>query len=203
MPAPLKSLIAVLLGAALAPAGEITPEGEHLARVLDAMDVEHHWLPGRPVHWRTGQVDPRGRQGATHCSAFVAAACARTGVYILRPPEHRQALLANAQDEWLKAVGDQYGWRRGGSPQEAQQLANRGAIVVVCYRNPYRHWQGHIAIVRPSTKGDGQLAEEGPQVAQAGLRNARSISLRAGFRHHPGAWEGRGVDFFAHAPGPD
>jgi hypothetical protein len=91
-------------------AREITPEGKHLARVLDSMNAERLWLPGQAVHWRTGKRDPDGRQRATHCSAFVAAACARLGVYILRPPAHSQVLLANAQRRWLQTKGKRRGW---------------------------------------------------------------------------------------------
>ena len=78
-------------------ASEITPAGEMLARVLDSMDVERHWLADQTIHWRTGTPDRRGHQSATHCSAFVAAACDRMGVYILRPPDHSQTLLASAE----------------------------------------------------------------------------------------------------------
>ncbi|MBX6312263.1 MAG: hypothetical protein IRY99_04990, partial [Isosphaeraceae bacterium] len=185
----------LLCWAALAPADAISPAGERLARVLDGMGVEQLWQPGQPINWRTGAFDPRSRQHATHCSAFVAAACDRMGVYILRPPEHGQTFLANAQNEWLKQVGPRMGWWRVGSPVEAQRLANRGYLVVVSYRNPNPHKPGHIALVRPSDKTPQQIEEEGPQIIQAGARNASSISLRLGFAHHPHAWEGRGVEF--------
>jgi hypothetical protein len=180
-------------------ASEIAPAGEALARLLDGMDVERHWLAGRKVHWRTGTLDPNGHQGATHCSAFVAAACDRMGVYILRPPDHSQTLLANAQNAWLKHDGAQLGWRRVSSPVEAQRLANLGTLVVASLANPDRRRPGHIALVRPSPKGDGEVATEGPQVVQAGRSNYNSVSLVQGFIHHPGAWKNGEIEFFAHA----
>lgn len=181
-------------------ASEVAPAGEALARLLDGMDVERHWLAGRTIHWRTGTTNPDGHQGATHCSAFVAAACDRMGVYILRPPDHSQTLLANAQNAWLKHAGAQFGWRRVSSPVEAQRLANLGTIVVASLANPDRHRPGHIALVRPSTKGDAEIAAEGPQVIQAGRTNYNSASLAQGFVHHRDAWKNGEIDFFAHAP---
>src|SRR5437016_3741779 len=81
--------------------GGITARGQHLARVLEEMEVEKYWQPGVSVNWKTGRHDPQVGQHATHCSAFAAAACERFGVYILRPPEHSQVLLANAQQKWF------------------------------------------------------------------------------------------------------
>lgn len=58
---------------------------------------------------------------------------------------------------------------------------------------------GHIAIVRPSDKGDAALREEGPQITQAGGTNYRSIALRVGFAGHPAASSRHEVRFYAHA----
>lgn len=179
-------LLVLLVPAALpAPASEITPAGEHLARVLDKMDVEHHWQPGERVYWRTGKPTHPHRYFATHCSAFVAAACDRLGVYILRPPSHSQTLLANAQQRWLLKEGPDRGWKRVGTWQEAQDLANEGMVVVASYRNSNSHKPGHVAIVRPSTKSAEAIAEEGPDVAYAGRQNHSRASLFQGFKSHP------------------
>jgi hypothetical protein len=181
-------------------ASEITPKGEVLARVLDSMDVERHWLAGQTIHWRTGTPDHSGHRGATHCSAFVAAACDRVGVYILRPPDHSQNLLANAQNAWLQREGARFGWRRVATPVEAQRLANLGELVVASCHNPNPRRPGHIAIVRPSPKSDHVISAEGPQVIQAGRSNYSSVSLVKGFIHHPDAWRNGEIMFFAHAP---
>ena len=79
--------------------GTITPEGERLRQFLDQSDVEHLWQAAIHIIWDTGEPDPErpaGRPSATHCSAFVAAMAKRLDIYVLRPPEHSQALLANA-----------------------------------------------------------------------------------------------------------
>jgi hypothetical protein len=179
---------------------EIAPAGLRLAERYDSMDVEHHWLPGRRVDWRTGDPDS-GKPGKTHCSAFVAAACERLGIYILRPPQHGQVDLANAQQDWLLKEGKTQGWKPVNSPYEAQRLANEGKIVVAVYADPTPNKPGHVALVRPSDKSETLIQHEGPQIIQAGARNASSTSLKEGFRHHPGAWRSANdyrVMFFAH-----
>jgi len=162
-----------------------TPAGRRLARVLDGMDVEHHWLPGIRVSWRSGQPTQPRRHAATHCSAFAAAACDRLGVYILRPPTHSQILLANAQQRWLQTRGRADGWWPVSTWQEAQQLANQGEVVVASYRNPNPQRPGHIALVRPSGRSAGSIATDGPEVIWAGRHNRNSGTLLEGFGHHP------------------
>jgi len=186
--------------------GEQTPSGLRLRRFLDATGVEQLWLPGYQVDWQTGArtgMLPGGPDSHTHCSAFVAAAAMRLGVYILRPPEHKQDLLANAQMAWLdSAEGQSKGWSKLAGAVDAQTAANRGELVVASFRNPDPHKPGHIAIVRPSTISLPLLQKEGPMVTQAGEHNAIDVSLARGFREHRGAWMpdgSSGVQFFAHA----
>jgi len=85
------------LGAA---ADDVSLHGRELAATLDAMNVERLWPAGEHVTGETGVPDGKPERGDgkhTHCSAFVASAAKRLGVYILRPPEHGQILLTNAQ----------------------------------------------------------------------------------------------------------
>src|ERR1700744_5749981 len=81
--------------------GPITAEGDSLAATLDRMNVESLWLSHEHVNWQTGEPDrggvDEGEGHPTHCSAFAASAAKKLGVYLLRPPEHGQVLLANAQ----------------------------------------------------------------------------------------------------------
>lgn len=188
---------------ALAPpssAADITPAGRKLADFLDALDVEHLWDGGKSVAWKTGKpLDKQGevRKGNTHCSAFVAAACLKADVYILRPPEHATKLLANAQAEWLATKGEEKGWKAVPSAVEAQRLANQGDLVVAVFREANPERSGHIAIVRPSEQAEAKVREEGPLVIQAGATNANSTPLAEGFKHHKGAWPG-GVRFYVH-----
>ena len=87
----------VFAGAAR-PADTVTPQAQAVSKVLDAMGVESKWIAGEHVYWETGLPTgvPETSPGKhTHCSAFVAAAAKNLGVYILRPPEHGQKLLAN------------------------------------------------------------------------------------------------------------
>jgi len=103
-------LAALLVAAVGAVQAEpITPAGAQLASIIDALDVEHHWPVGKHVSWETGVPDGRPESAVgkhTHCSAFAAAAARRLGIYLLRPPEHPQLLLANAQYDWLASQGE-------------------------------------------------------------------------------------------------
>ena len=165
------------------------------------MNVESLWLAHEHVNWETGAPDRDGEYEpgqSTHCSAFAAAAAKKLGVYMLRPPEHGQSLLASAQARWFRSQeGRDQGWRGARDAKKAQILANQGALVVVVYESPDDHKPGHIAIVRPSTKSSGELAEEGPEVIQAGQHNHNSTSVKNGFRSHPGAWPD-GVRYYMH-----
>ena len=120
------------------------------------------------------------------------------GVYILRPPEHGQKLLANAQSEWLAEEGAARGWVRLADANQAQAAANRGLLVVASYHNHHDDRPGHIAIVRPGSKTAEQMAAEGPDVIQAGSVNKTSISLRDGFAGHPAAWRDHEIVYYAH-----
>jgi hypothetical protein len=197
---------AVLFASAvsLLAAGEITPEGKRLVSVLDSMHVEEHWIAGSIVDWRTG--DPTGqslKEGDTgkhtHCSQFTAAACEKLGIYILRPPEHSAVLLANGQYDWLPNEGKSQGWTPVADGVAAQDLANRGQVVVAVYKNGDPKKSGHIAIVRPGSKTPAQIAAEGPDVIQAGGTNFNSASLKRGFANHPQAFPKGEIKFYAHA----
>ncbi len=204
--------LAVLMSAlatvqASAQTGAVSPRGQWLAAQLDQMDVEHKWIAGQHVDWETGLPDgsPERLPGRhTHCSAFVAAAAKRLGVYILRPPEHGQVLLANAQNEWLASEGRDEGWRLAPDGVEAQDLANSGKLVVASYHNHRDEKPGHIVIVKPSDKPLADIEQEGPQVIQAGTVNSSSISAKAAFAGHPAAWRDHEIDYYAHVlPKPE
>ena len=203
----------VLIGlAAMAPAralavpccGSITASGQRLLAFLDGSGVDHLWLAGFRVDWESGasiQAWPTAHRH-THCSAFAASAAMRLGIYLLRPPQHSQALLANAQMGWLRstAAADQ-GWEALFDVNAAQLRGNRGALVVAVFENPSRNDPGHIAIVRPSEIDGATLLAQGPFVTQAGGHNWLSVPLAEGFAGHKTAWHAGGtgdVQFFAH-----
>jgi hypothetical protein len=186
----------------LCAAAEISPPARQLAALIDSMEVEQHWPAGVHVDWETGVPDgkPEGALGKhTHCSAFVASVAKRLGIYILRPPEHGQILLANAQYDWLANEGPGRGWQRLSDDADAQDYANRGYLVVATYRNHHDEKPGHIAIVRPDEKPLSDLRTEGPQITQAGATNYRSTTLKQGFADHPAAWDQHEVRYYAHA----
>jgi hypothetical protein len=169
--------------------GAITVDGERLLRFLDDSGVDHLWLAGFRVNWQTGVAVaawPAGTGSHTHCSAFAASAAMRLGVYLLRPPQHGQTLLANAQMHWLRgpeAVAD--GWHMLPDVVTAQAEANRGTLVMAVFENPNLTQPGHIAIVRPGLITPGALAQDGPMITQAGGHNALAVPLAEGFGNHP------------------
>lgn len=201
--------ISLLLAAGLialttsAHAGEaVSAKGLWLARQLDAMQVESKWIAGRHIDWETGEPDGRPERSHgrhTHCSAFVAAFAKKIGIYILRPPEHGQILLANAQNQWLAQDGADYGWRRVPGPAEAQALANAGELVVASYHNHKDDKPGHIAIIRPAALSLADIEADGSMAIQAGTVNSSAIRVRLGFAGHVHAWRDGEIDYYAHA----
>jgi hypothetical protein len=194
----------IALSSALFAGAEVTPDGRHLAEVLDSMHVEQHWISGAIVDWRTG--DPTGQPlkpgdsgKHTHCSQFAAAACEKLGIYILRPPKHGSVLLANAQYDWLSKEGKEKGWSPVADGNAAQDLANHGHVVVAVYQNHDPKKSGHIAIIRPGAKTPEQIAAEGPDVIQAGGNNFNTTNLKRGFSFHPQAFP-KEILFYSHAP---
>ena len=182
--------------------GPITEAGRRLVAVLDGMKVEGLWLAKEHINWETGEPDKgedySGPGRSTHCSAFAAAVGKRLGIYMLRPPDHGQVLLANAQAAWFRSdAGKQGGWRPVKDAQGAQSLANRGSLVVVVFESPDPHRPGHIAIVRPADRPTRLLEQNGPEIIQAGQTNHTRTSTKVGFQAHPGAWPG-GVLYYAH-----
>ncbi len=172
-----------------------------MIQTIDSLDVENKWPAGVHVNWETGVPDGIAEKGIgkhTHCSAFVAAAAKRLGIYILRPPDHPQLLLANAQYDWLADEGAKQGWKSLKDGVEAQEYANRGYLVVATYKNHHDDKPGHIAIVRPDSKSASQIQDEGPQITQAGGHNYQSTTLKRGFADHPAAWSNGEVRYYAH-----
>jgi hypothetical protein len=183
--------------------GPIHEKASALLTQLDNMQVDRFWLAGRHINWETGMpdkpVDYKGQGRATHCSAFVAAAAKRLIVYVLRPPEHSQVLLASAQTVWLASeAARQAGWTKLEDSKQAQTQANQGFLVLVTFQSPNPKKPGHIAIVIPSEKTEEELMREGPQIMQAGTINYSSTSVKIGFLKHKGAWP-NGVRYFSHS----
>jgi hypothetical protein len=177
--------------------GPVDPNGQRLTQLLDGTGVDHLWLRGWHVDWRTGAPNrdtPGGPEAKTHCSAFVAAIAERLGIYVLRPPEHPQNLLANAQMRWLREQGAARGWVPVAGPHQAQAFANHGQLVLAVWENPNPHRPGHIAILRPSSKTEAALAADGPEETQSGTRNYLDTTIAVGFHGHDAAQ----IQYFAH-----
>jgi len=196
------SASALGLHPAFADAPVISEKARALSKFFDSLKVETLWIAGAHINWFTGEPDGVAETMAgqhTHCSAFVAAAAKRIGIYLLRPPEHGQALLANAQFEWLLGDGQGQGWTQLPDMNAAQSAANQGQFVLAAYHNHKDNKPGHIAIVRPGTKPATQMASEGPDITQAGLDNFRVTTMKKGFADHKSAFAGNEILYFAHS----
>lgn len=177
----------------------VTNEATNFAKLLDSMNVANRWLRGRRINWQTGECISYVPVWKTHCSLFVAAAALKLGVYILRPPEHKRKLLANAQCDWLRTNGDKQGWLKLKDSYQAQLVANYGCIVVATYKSTDPKRAGHIAIVRPTNKSEKDLKLEGAQITQAGRTNYVSTSTKEGFINHPGAFANNQINYYGHS----
>lgn len=195
----MKKIISTLLFAVLVsftfsqPTIKLEADGIKLRQFYLNQNVEHLWLAGQHINWETGEADmPDATKNIkTHCSAFVASVCNQKGIYILRPPEHKLGLLANAQYDWFfsdDAV--KKGWRqiKDSIYEKAQKLANNGFVVAAVYKNPNPKIPGHIALVMPVEKQVQALFEEGPTLIQAAQTNHNFIPLKNGFKHHILDW---------------
>lgn len=195
------AMLAVLFATSAATASGDKSDGRRLGAFLDSLQVESRWPAGVHVDWESGLPDGKvehfeGKH--THCSAFVASAAKQLGVYILRPPEHGQTLLANAQYDWLRDEGASKGWSPLPDGYEAQRAANRGYLVVAAYKNHSSEKPGHIVIVRPSGKTRAEILADGPDIIQAGGHNYNRTTLRHGFADHPAAWGNNEVVYYSH-----
>ena len=187
--------------------------GARLNEFLDGLPILTRWLPGHRVVWQTGQQDGPKQAPAshfTHCSAFAAAVALYLDFYLLRPPEHGETQLANAQTDWLsgdksfpgaKSAKDN-GWIKlgmsgdSGALAASQEAANAGQLVLVCYAAP-APTPGHVAIVRARADGTVDVPLDGPDVIMAGAHNYVSTSMRHAFDNHPLAWPDN-LALFAH-----
>ncbi len=190
----------------------LTAGGYRLMAFIDGFPIDTQWLTGHRIVWQTGQQngpDGIGPSDHTHCSAFVAALALDLNIYILRPPNHGQELLADAQMAWLGGgassgpTAAESGWRSLGSASgsgvlaAAVDAANQGKLVFAGYNQPPVggvQRSGHVVAVRPQTTID---AEAGPQVVMAGTNNWRAISMRSAFESHAGAWPD-GITVYVH-----
>jgi hypothetical protein len=176
--------------------------GRALKEFYLSLGVETHWIAGAHINWETGEPDDlnASQDIHTHCSAFVAAACKKLNIYILRPPEHSLQLLSNAQYDWLLSKeGRQNGWvpiDTGNVYYAAQERADKGYVVICIYKSMDPALPGHIAIVRPAEITSEKLVASGPMLVMAGTHNFNYISLKSGFGTHISGWPEKEILFY-------
>jgi hypothetical protein len=120
---------------------------------------------------------------------------------MLRPPQHAQELLSNAQYQWFASkAGADSGWIKINNDAKtftvAQKLANEGFVVTAVYGNADPKKPGHIALVMPEAVADTALSNSGPKIIMAGQVNYNITSLRWGFRYHITEWPENVILFY-------
>jgi hypothetical protein len=168
--------------------------GRRLASLLNGMDVDHHWLPGERVDWKTGvAVDSQDSAGpASNAGAFIEAVCTRLRVPMLAPSAGN--FVPTRQLGWLQQEGESKGWMSV-SPLDAQLLANQGWLVVAASKSDSPS-SSHVAVVRPDDRPLKEIINGGPRIIQVGKKNARDLALKQGFAGQ--TWEAGRITFFAH-----
>lgn len=168
-------------------ANAVSEQGWAVVALLDSLEVERYWKRGVSVNWFTGAEGGTGtnktRGDASHCSSFAPAVARLLGVYLLTQSSEVSDLgLANRQADWLRTnpVSD---WFPITSHSSAQYIANTGAVVVASLKEE-DGTSGHIAVVRPSTKCDAEIAAVGPQICQSGMVNYNETDAETGFNYH-------------------
>jgi hypothetical protein len=203
--------------AAALPAPAYTPAGgPRLAEFLDCLPLATRWIHNHRVVWQTGQQKAPESQGTseeTHCSAFIAAVALMLDRYILRPPNHGEDGLANAQAAWFAGEATFPGptakeshWIALGSSGDAAALkaavdaANLGQLVVAIFNaqpvgtpggkpHPDSDDHGHACIVRPQSAA--AVGDDGPHVMSVADDNRPDTPMKTAFHAHPGAWPDR------------
>lgn len=147
---------------ALVTCNGLTGDGLQFCTLLNALNPAKAWPAGVHVNPLAGTQDrPSGTtQAETQAPAFAAAAAYQLGIYLLRPPAHGPAQLANDQFTWMwnqaaanqaalparragATVPPRAGWTVLGNSvdtdamADAQAYANQGYLVVAAFRNEF------------------------------------------------------------------
>jgi len=164
---------------------------DKLIKLLDGMDLNNKWLPGKNISCYSGETKPDKSTTvkSSHCSCFIAAVCKKMNISMIGPPNYSQYHLADKQLKWLETDNAfQESWFEiyGSSKQkyiEAQKIANEGKLVIVGVKQT-KNTNGHIAIVRPCYKLQYFVINDGPQVITSSHVNSYSIAMKDDFMLH-------------------
>jgi len=161
----------------------LTGNGLALCQLINGLNPAGNWPKGVHVNALSGMQDRATDtvqvSTETHCSSFVAAVAYNQGIYLLRPPQHKQSLLASDQFTWMwnqsvtnpapiparPAAGGpatpRPGWTNLGNGDQAmldaQAYANRGFTVFASYRNEFhtadclsKFYKGYVDTLDPA-----------------------------------------------------
>jgi len=153
---------------------------------------------GEVINWLDAESSSRyQRKGTTtYCNIYAYDYCYLADVYFPRVWWTQRALLelnqgrnvpiqygqtvrelnANALHDWLEDFGNDFGWQRTFSLNEAQQAANQGRVVIICAKRVTTNRPGHVCPIVPETDNFQAQRRRNddisrPLQSQAGSRN--------------------------------
>lgn len=140
-----------------------TPEG--LINIVEYLNVE------RSLRYKRKEID--GKVVSTYCNIYAYDYCYLAGVYMPRVWWYPRALRdlnngtdvpvkygetvaelnANALYDWFNEHSNAFGWVKQNDLKEAQDLANKGWIVIIVAKQKIVTRSGHITAIIPETQG--------------------------------------------------
>lgn len=160
-----------------------------LDKVLAEINLDTKFAPQYNVWCSNGEAtyNKRTKVSTSHCSCFVSYICKKLNIVIPSPPEYSQYHLATKQLKWLNTqIAKEHGWEKINQNipdvyYEAIRLANKGHLVLVGIKQTH-YTNGHISVVRPSSKLSYFIQHDGPDVITAGTINSYSMSMKEDFK---------------------
>lgn len=169
-----------------APKGDKTPQS--LLKIVDYLDVE------RSLRYKRKEVD--GKVVATYCNIYAFDYAYFAGAYLPRvfwypralkdlqngvnvEPKYGETVAeynANALFDWFNEWGNHFAWQKQNDLREAQDLANKGWIVVIVAKQKIVTRSGHITAIVPEHQGNNAKSINNnflPLQSQAGVLNKK------------------------------
>lgn len=149
---------------------ESMPKGDGTAvknlEIIDWLDVE------KSLRYKRKEIS--GKVVSTYCNIYAYDFCYLAGAYLPRVWWYDKALdlikKGNSVDakygetvyemnvnnlyDWFEEYGNTFGWQRQNDLKEAQDLANKGQVVIIIAKQKIATRSGHITIIAPEHQGN-------------------------------------------------
>lgn len=168
------------------PAGNGTPES--LLDIIEFLNVE------KSERYKRKEIS--GKVVSTYCNIYTYDFCYLAGAYMPRVWWYEKALNlmekgfnveakygetvyeinANGLYDWFNNYGNAFGWQKQNDLKEAQDLANKGQIVIIVAKQKIATRSGHICVIAPEHQGNKARNINKhflPLLSQAGIVNKK------------------------------